>query len=258
MTRARRIFVASMLSVSGFSVVLSAPSAQARQAALQPLAVTVAGVAGVPTDALAVALNITVSGPLSPGYVTVYPCGQPVPNASNINFATSETIPNLVISKVGSAGQVCLLSSTPAELLVDVAGYFPGSSSYASIANPFRLVDTRTGQGLPKTRLQPYVSVVVGVAGTAGVPSDASAAVMNVTAGDPQSAGYLTAYPCGAPVPVASNLNFAAHQTIPNLVISKIGAQGAVCVVSSAATDLIIDVTGSFSCVVGLHTHRES
>lgn len=251
MTRSCRILVGWMLAVGASSVALSVPSAQARQAALQPLEVTVAGVAGVPADASSVAVNVTVSNPLSPGYVTVYPCGQPVPNASNINFTTSETIPNLVISKVGTAGKICLLSSTPADLLVDVAGYFPTSSGYASIPNPFRLVDTRSGDGLPKARLQPNVPVVVGVAGSAGVPNDASAVVMNVTAGDPQSAGYMTAYPCGAPTPVASNLNFAPHKTIPNLVISKIGGQGTVCVVSSAATDLIIDVTGSFPASSG-------
>ena len=52
----------------------------------------VAGRGGVPVDALAVVLNVTVTGASSGGYVSVYPCGTPTPNASNLNYVQGQTI----------------------------------------------------------------------------------------------------------------------------------------------------------------------
>ena len=64
------------------------------------------------------------------------------------------------------------------------------------------------------------------VAGQGGVPADAVGAVLNVTVTDTTSAGYLTLYPSGVPRPTASNLNWAAGETIPNLAEVKLGARG--------------------------------
>ena len=89
--------------------------------------VVVAGRGGVPTDASAVVLNVTVTGAQAAGFVTVYPCGTPRPNASNLNFATGSTIPNLVIAKVGAGGKVCLFTSAGTHLIADVNGYFLAS-----------------------------------------------------------------------------------------------------------------------------------
>ena len=55
----------------------------------------------------------------------------------------------------------------------------------------------------------------------------------------------MTAYPCGMKRPTASNLNYTAGQTIPNLVISKIGAGGKVCLYTLADTDLVVDAAGT-------------
>src|SRR5690606_28206874 len=41
---------------------------------------------GVPSDASAVALNVTVVDPSSGGYLTVHPSGVDRPNASNLNY----------------------------------------------------------------------------------------------------------------------------------------------------------------------------
>ena len=48
--------------------------------------VVVLGLGGVPGDAAAVALNVTVTEPNAPGYVTAYPCGVQPPDASNLNL----------------------------------------------------------------------------------------------------------------------------------------------------------------------------
>jgi hypothetical protein len=84
----------------------------------------VTGRAGVPADATSVVLNVTVTEPQQAGYVTVFPCGTAVPNASNLNFVAGQTIPNAVIAKVGTNGNVCLYSSARTQLVADVNGWF--------------------------------------------------------------------------------------------------------------------------------------
>jgi hypothetical protein len=86
----------------------------------------------------------------------------------------------------------------------------------------------------------------VQVGGVGGVPGNAAAAALNFTVANPAAVGYVTVYPCGVARPVASNLNFVAGQAIPNLVLAKLGASGRVCVYSSVATDVIVDVSGYF------------
>jgi hypothetical protein len=85
---------------------------------------TVAGRGGVPVDAAAVVLNVTVTAALGAGFATVFPCGSELPNASNLNFVAGVTVPNLVVSKVGVGGKVCVFVSAGTYLIADVSGYF--------------------------------------------------------------------------------------------------------------------------------------
>jgi hypothetical protein len=73
----------------------------------------------------AVALNVTVTQPSAPGFVTVWPSGRARPNASNLNFVTGQTIPNMVIVKLGSDGAINLMSNAGCpNIIIDIAGYF--------------------------------------------------------------------------------------------------------------------------------------
>ena len=220
------------------------------------LELTVAGRGGVPADAVAATLNVTVTEPVAPGFVTVYPCGSPRPTASNLNFDTGTTIPNAVITKIGTDGKVCIYASQPLQLVVDVNGEYPPTTSYHAI-NPARLVDTRVGQTTADGQQRGGGPVKAGtvttvqVTGRAGVPSDATAAVLNVTITEPVAAGYATVFPCGGQPPTASNLNYVRASTIPNLVVAKIGANGTVCVFTQFDTQLVVDVNGYFPVVTG-------
>jgi hypothetical protein len=69
-------------------------------------------------------LNVTVTEPQGNAFVTVFPCGSPRPNASNVNYTTGLTIPNLVIAKVGDDGKVCLYSLAATHLIADVNAYY--------------------------------------------------------------------------------------------------------------------------------------
>jgi hypothetical protein len=89
-------------------------------------ALQVAGRGGVPANAVAVALNVTVAETQQPGFVTVFPCDAGQPNAANLNYEVNSIIPNAVITKLSASGTVCIYTHTPTQLIVDVNGYFTG------------------------------------------------------------------------------------------------------------------------------------
>jgi hypothetical protein len=212
----------------------------------------VGGRGGVPSDAKAAVLNVTVTETKGPGFVTVFPCGVDAPNASSLNFGTADTVPNAVIAKLGVGGKVCLFASATTHLLVDVNGEFPAGSTYAPLV-PARLLDTRPpapgiatvdGQSVSGGVVAGGTTLELKVAGRGGVPTDASAVVLNVTVTETSGPGYVTVFPCGGPAPNASNLNFVANDTTPNAVVTKLDTAGKVCVFARTTTHLIVDVNG--------------
>lgn len=201
------------------------------------------GRGGVPADAAAVVLNVTVVYPATAGYVTVYPSGASRPTASNLNFAAGQTMPNQVIAKVGTGGKVSLYTASTTYLLADVAGYYPAGSLYTGIT-PVRLIDTRSGLGTTMARIPAGGTVTIPIAGTHGVPTNATAAVINVTPIRPSTAGAITAYPAGTPTPVATTVSYRAGQIIAGMTIAKLGTGGKITLRSTAATDLVVDLAG--------------
>jgi hypothetical protein len=94
-----------------------------------PFVLKVTGAGGVPASGVAaVVLNVTVTNSEDPtiggGFVTVYPCDKPRPDASNLNFVTDQTVPNSVIAPVSANGEVCFYVYGTTHLLADVSGYF--------------------------------------------------------------------------------------------------------------------------------------
>ena len=80
-----------------------------------------------------------------------------------------------------------------------------------------------------------------------GIPDDAKAVSLNVTATDPSAGGFLTMFPCGTTRPTAgSTLNYLSGQTIPNAALAKVGSGGNVCIFTQKATHVVVDVTGWF------------
>ena len=218
-----------------------------------PLELSVLGKGGVPGSGVgAVALNVTVAEGENPvaggGYVTVFPCGVR-PNASSLNFVAGQTVPNLVIAPVSSAGKICLYVYGTAHLLADVSGYVPVGSDFVSLT-PARLVNTRdTAKVSTGAVLEVSVLGRAGLPGTeAGVPV-IGALSLNVTVTDTENpaagGGYVTVFPCGTR-PDASNLNFVAGQTIANAVIAPISAAGTICFYVYGTAHLLADVSGYF------------
>lgn len=228
-----------------------APAAPVNGGATLSLQVT--GRGGVPTTGVtAVALNVTVTQPVTIGYISVSPHGVFSPGTSNLNFGPGQTVPNLVITPLSGDGGVDLYvgSTGSAHLVADVSGYYTdtGTSSpgaLGTLSGPSRLLDTRVGNGAPAAPVSGGATLNLQVTGRGGVPSTGVAAVaMNLTVTQPGAPGYITAWAHGGNRPLASNLNFAAGQTVPNLAIVPVSAGGSVdlYVGSSASTHLVADV----------------
>ncbi|MFC0503946.1 right-handed parallel beta-helix repeat-containing protein [Micromonospora costi] len=201
-------------------------------------------IGGVPArDITAVVLNVTVTQPTANGFLTVYPDGTTLPNASNVNFVPRETVPNLVTVPM-SNGRIRIRhsGSGTVHVVTDLQGFYgAGGSGYAPL-QPTRMLDTREGTGGPfaanGTR-QLNLS--------AKVPAGATAAVLNVTVTRPTANGVLKVFPAGSPVPVASNLNFVTGQTIPNLVtVPVVGGRVSIHNQSSGTTHVVVDLAGWF------------
>ncbi|WP_063772019.1 hypothetical protein [Kitasatospora mediocidica] len=114
---------------------------------------------------------------------------------------------------------------------------------------PTRLLDTRDGTGAPAAKVPSYGITRVQVAGNGAIPSKVTAVVLNVTVTNPTNSGFITAYADGTARPTTSNVNFTAGQTVPNMAIVPVGADGYVDLYNSglASVDLIADVTGYFT-----------
>jgi hypothetical protein len=211
------------------------------------------GRGGVPTSGVvAVLLNVTLAEAQGPGFVQVFPSGMAAVGASsnlNIEYA-NQTIPNLVIAPLGVGGMVSFYTQGGGQLIADVFGYFAEAGAardgrYVRVF-PSRLLDTRSQ---PSGKLTAGGTVRVQVTGRGGVPTGGIAAVaLNVTATQASDAGYVQVVPSGtAAFGGYSNLNVVTAQTIPNLVVVPVGADGSVTVFSERGTHVIVDLFGYFT-----------
>ena len=70
---------------------------------------------------VAVALNVTATEPTSGSYLTVWPTGQDRPLASSVNMAEGQTVPNMVLAKLGAGGKVSIFNNAgESHVVVDV------------------------------------------------------------------------------------------------------------------------------------------
>ena len=213
--------------------------AGAQPAAGSITAIPVAASPNVASDAVSAVLNVTAVNPGATGYLTVFPCGTAPPTASNLNFVAGQTIANTAFTGLGATGAACVFTSVATDIIVDVTGYSAPNPLSMQPVQPARLLDTRIS-GRPGagsvTRLA--------IAGRGGVPADSPTVMLNVTAVNAAAPGYVTVYPCGGDPPTASQLNYVGGQTIANAVLTQLQTDGTACIYSSAATDIIVDVTG--------------
>src|SRR3954452_15056710 len=86
---------------------------------------------GIPSNALAYALNITVIPHGSLPYLTVWPTGQNQPGISTLNSFSGAVIANAAIVPTGTNGSVSVYAAGSTELIMDITGYFAPQSTSA-------------------------------------------------------------------------------------------------------------------------------
>jgi hypothetical protein len=196
--------------------------------------------AGIPSNAKAASLNLTVTGPVGSGFLTAWPCDQPQPTTSNLNFGPGQTIANVASVDLAANGTVCIYTHMATFLVVDVTGWWGpnGITHLLSSVPTSRAADTR---------LSPGVRVGGGQVLPVSMPYSFAVGVLNVTVTEPTQAGFLTAFPCGQALPPTSNLNYVPGQTIAASVLVPPGPDGRVCVFVSGTAHVVVDVFGGLT-----------
>ncbi len=222
-----------------------------RPAAGSTTDVQITGVGGVPANATAAVIGVTVVDADQPAFITAWGAGAARPLASTLNVASRNAVANMALVPIGSGGRISLFAQNSAHLIVDLQGYITGSGAAISSSGlfvtvpPTRVVDSREDLGL--ARMGAYFDQEVPLAGAGGVPTTGvSAVAANFTATQPRSAGFLTVYPGRTPRPFVSTLNFAADDTVAAFGLPKVGLNNSLGLVTMKQVDVIVDVSGYF------------
>ncbi len=89
-----------------------------------PMIIQVTGIAGIPLSATAVVANITVVGASGGGYLTAWAAGSTQPTTSNVNWGKGQIVANMVVSTLDSSGQMEIYTSSTANVIIDVVGWY--------------------------------------------------------------------------------------------------------------------------------------
>ncbi|HLJ45818.1 MAG TPA: SBBP repeat-containing protein [Bryobacteraceae bacterium] len=208
---------------------------------------------GIPANAQAYALNITVVPPAPLTYLTIWPTGQAQPFVSTLNSFDGAVVANAAIVPPGSNGQISVFVSDASDVIIDINGYFaplgsPGALAFYP-APPCRVADTRSpagpfgGPGMTGGQTRGFTIPN----SSCNIPSSAQAYSLNMTVVPPGPLTYLSAWPAGQNQPVVSTLNSFDGRVVANAAIVPAGTGGAIDVYVSNPSDVIIDINGYFA-----------
>jgi len=180
------------------------------------------------------------------GYLTVWPAGSPQPLVSTLNNPTGTTVANAAIVPAGQDGAVAVYAYNTTDLIVDINGYFAaagaGGDSFYPVT-PCRVYDSRNNHGQPFSGER-----TVNIAGSpCAPPGNAAGYVFNATVVPNQRLGYLTLWPDGETMPLASTLNAYDGVVTSNLAIVPNSNGSTDAYAGDGSTQLILDISGYFA-----------
>ena len=210
---------------------------------------------GIPSNAAAYSLNVTVVPHHTLNYLTAWPTGLTQPFISVLNSYDGRVKANAAIVPAGDGAAVSVYATDATDVILDIDGYFlPSSTSTLAFfpLTPCRVVDTRNPIGPlggpilsnGHTRDFPVLQ------SACNIPSSAQAYSFNYTVlpHDGAPLGYLTTWPAGQQQPGVSTVNAPTGTVTANAAIVPAGHNGDVDVYPYGNdTDLIIDVNGYFA-----------
>lgn len=199
--------------------------------------IVVAGKAGVPSNASAVVLQADVSRPATSGRLRLTPSGN---NAGVVSLMYSKgtTVANTTTVRLSGGAVQAKVSSGSARVLADVVGYYAPNANGSVFVSAHPVRAATVAAGTTATR--------VTVAGTAGVPRNATAAVINAKVGGGSVGGSLRVVGAGLASSVPTQV-YAKGQTIGNALIAPLASGGQVqAKVSAGRATVYVDVVGYF------------
>jgi hypothetical protein len=233
------------------------PLARGPTAPASTVTFTAVGVGACRLGDSAVAINVTATGAVAPGFVQVFPAGGGVPGATStldVDHA-GQTVASLGIVGVDSAGRVSVYTQSSTQLVVDVLGCYgrtTGSVTGRLIpVDPVRVLDTRTGVGAggATTPIRPGGSVDVHVPYSV-VPLAEFGVVLTLTATETRAPGYIQVLPLRGTTRVGatSNLNIdRVGETVANTVIVPLRLNNTFTIFSQSGAHVVADVVGFIS-----------
>jgi hypothetical protein len=217
----------------------------------------------IPTNAVAVAGNLTITGQTSAGHAALTTSLQNNPTTSTLNVRLGDTRANGTIVRLTSGGTVGITwvgaTGSATHAVFDATGYFVPvelvtgvtQGNFSAGFTPYRVLDSRTGQGFsgalrpnqPKTFTVPLT----------GVWNQSVAVTGNLTVVKPTGAGHVTIGPAQVTNPSTSTLNFPVGDTQANNVVVKLGGTASTKTLSvtyvgppNTTAHVVFDVTGAF------------
>jgi len=213
----------------------------------------------IPASAQAIVGNLTaINQSTQAGYLTIYPNGVSVPLASNMIYFPGQIIANNFTVGLGSDGKFNVFAERSIDVVIDISGYFapPGAGGlyYHPLSKPIRLLDTRANQGNcdnVSTPIAAGASITSQARTTCEgltVPAAAQAIAANATVINVSGqTGYLTIYPNGVSVPLASNIIYFPGQIISNAFTVSLNTNGEFNIFGERTIDMVVDVAGYYS-----------
>lgn len=216
--------------------------------------IAVEGHGGVPaTGVSAVAINLTVTEPTAPGWLSA---GSQSPPAdaltSSVNFLPHQNRAALAMVPVAADGTISVLngSSGTAHIVVDVIGYFQTGTDNTPIVDgafvpstPFRVFDSRIVGGTQPALTTRRVQVLPNDGVT---PLIFKAVTVTVTAVAPQNPGFFTVWDGNGGLPPTSNGNFVPNEDSASTMIVPVNIDGTISVYNGSygTLHLVVDVDG--------------
>jgi hypothetical protein len=230
----------------------------------------------VPADATAMVLSLTAGGD-SAGAVGIGRCGHP-PAFTDLSNPAALPV-TVAFARIGPGdGDPCIdVVGGPLDVGVELLGWLspvgpdptalppmyslsggPSLEPGLLPINPDRALDTRNGIGCIDDGVEVCAQYFRRFTANTTYRIDlgdyvtpwTTALSLNVTATGPAAAGFVTVWPCG-PLPETSSLNFDTGQTVANLVVASLDADGGLCIRSTVDVHVLADVAGLYDFAFG-------